>query len=204
MDKDKLLTNCSLTIGNYSKMADRLEQRNNISQFLLIYYGLVGIIDALLYRYFDLQNIIPTLACDVFEFWDILIAIVMLVFSFEIALLKYPERVKLCIKSLNTLKHLKSKISIAKDIDVLLDEYYETVSNIDFLFTRTDFYYSCKEYDNRHSSDELKKHFRRFEILTINLRVFLENLLYVLLMAMPIVMYVFLFFVSKNALFGTK
>lgn len=71
MDKEELIRKCILTIGNYGQMANRLEKRNNISQFILLYYSIVGIVDSLIPKFFDISNK-PELLNTVFDFWDII------------------------------------------------------------------------------------------------------------------------------------
>lgn len=195
MNKEKLIRKCSLTIGNYGQMANRLEKRNNISQFILLYYSVVGIIDSLIPKFFDISNK-PESLNTVFDFWDIIMAIILLIFSSQVALLKYSERTKNCIKSLNELKSFLVKIRSENSENInpnLCQEYNTIISNIDFLFSRSDFYYSCIEYDKKNSnSEETSHHFRKAEIGYIKLKLFLENFLYFAVIIMPFVIYTLL------------
>lgn len=195
MDKEELIRKCILTIGNYGQMANRLEKRNNISQFILLYYSIVGIVDSLIPKFFDISNE-PELLNTVFDFWDIIMAIILLIFSSQVALLKYSERIKNCIKSLNELKSFLIKIQNQYDDNTsqnLCQEYNTIISNIDFLFSRTDFYNSCIEYDKKTpNSKEKSHHFKIAEIGYIKLKLFLENSLYCIVIVMPFIMYALL------------
>lgn len=181
----------SLTIGNYSQMANRLEKRNSIFQFILIYYSIIGIVDSLLPKYFDFTTNVSATMCNIFDFWDILIAIILLIFSSQIALFKYPERIKNCMVMLNRLKKLNGELlSSAKNVSDAYQEYHEITKNIDFLFSRSDFYLSCKNYDVKHQSTEVKTHFSKTEEFFISSRLVFENILYFILIFLPIVIYV--------------
>lgn len=172
-------------------MANRLEKRNSIFQFLLVYYSIVGIIDSLIPKYFNVQlNVSPTVY-NIFDFWDILIAIILLIFSSQIALFKYPERIKSCMVTLNKLKALNSNLSThSEPNNDLYNEYYEITKNIDFLFSRSDFYLSCKNYDMKNSNNEVETHFTKAERFFISVRIFFENFLYFILIVLPFVMYI--------------
>ena len=126
-------------------MANRLEKRNSIFQFILVYYSIIGIIDSLIPKYFDIETNVSTTMYNIFDFWDILIAIIMLIFSSQITLFKYPERIKNCMMTLNKLKALKGQ-SASKSPSDIYDEYYNITQNIDFLFSRSDFYSSYIRY----------------------------------------------------------
>lgn len=126
---------------------------------------------------------------NIFDFWDILIAIILLIFSSQIALFKYPERIKNCMVTLNKLKVLKGDLSTSGVTNKSYSEYYNITQNIDFLFSRSDFYLSCKNYDKKHSTNEIDLHFSKTEIFFISVRIILENTLYFLLILLPIAMY---------------
>ena len=199
---DNLKRKCLLTIGNISKMANRLERRNNWFQFFLIYYSIVGIIDALIPKYFSLTTALPMYVNSIFEFWDVLIAIVLLIFSSQVALFKYLERIKSCVNKLNQLKAYSNNIGFNNQE---YDKYNAIMADIDFLFNRTDFYYSCVEFDKKSSSSrifffpkktsETSKHFTKFEILFILLKKWLENTFYFTLTILPVLTYISLFIV---------
>ena len=198
-DTKRFIRKCSLTIGNISKMANRFERRNNWFQFFLIYYSIVGIIDALIPQYFSLSTALPTYINNIFDFWDVLIAIVLLIFSSQVALFKYPEKIKSCVNKLNQLKSLMNGQS-SNQIDY--NTYNTIMDDIDFLFSRTDFYYSCLEYDKtnskKKSEGEVSKHFRFFEIAFIVLKKWLENIFYFVLTILPIVSYIALILIWYN------
>ncbi|MBR0348023.1 MAG: hypothetical protein IIX16_00115 [Clostridia bacterium] len=181
----------SLTIGNYSQMANRLEKRNSIFQFVLIYYSIIGIVDALLPKYFDFTTNVSATMNNVFDFWDILIAIILLIFSSQIALFKYPERIKNCMVTLNQLKMLQGALlSSTQTVENAYKEYYEITQNINFLFSRSDFYLSCKNYDVKNQGSEVKTHFSQTEEFFISTRLVLENILYFILIFLPMVIYI--------------
>lgn len=186
---DELNRKLSLTIGNYSQMANRLEKRNSIFQFILIYYSIVGIVDALIPKFFNIEQNVSTTMYNIFDFWDVLIAIILLIFSSQIALFKYPERIKNCMMTLNRLKVLKGVLSTSGITNDSYNEYYDITQNIDFLFSRSDFYLSCKNYDKKNASSETKNHFNKLEIFFISIRLIFENVLYIVLLILPIVMY---------------
>lgn len=194
---DELSRRCSLTIGNISKMANRLERRNNWFQFLLLYYSIVGIINALIPKYFDLENSLPPFIFNAFEFWDVVIAIVLLIVSSQVALFKYPERIKACVNKLNEIKAFSIDMKKNAINHTYYDRYEQITKDFDFLFSRVDFYYSCIEFDAKNkNTKEVERHFSKGEKASIKLRVFLENSSYFILSVCPIITYLILIIVG--------
>lgn len=190
---DELSRRCNLTIGNISKMANRLEKRNNWFQFLLLYYSIIGIINALIPEFFDLENSLPPLIFNAFEFWDVIIAIILLIVSSQVALFKYPERIKACVNKLNEIKAFSIDMKKNTINHTYYDRYEQITKDIDFLFSRVDFYYSCLEFDAKNkNSKEIERHFSKGEKASIKLRVFLENSSYFILSVCPIITYLIL------------
>lgn len=195
MEKNKLRRKIELTTNNFGQMANRLERRNFMFQFLLMYYSVIGIVNELFPLYFNLEKTFNATYLSFFNFWNICTAIIFLIFSSQIALFKYPERTKSCMKSLNNLKELQNDLE-TEDENKIKDKYYKIISEIDFLFSRTDFYLSCvtidkgKEEKDKH---EVKNHFGFFEKFFINIKLGLEYLAYILLVTTPIIMYIYIF-----------
>lgn len=216
--KKELLRNCNLTASNYANLLNKLQKRKIIFQFLLPFYSVIGILNGLLPKFLDFFTITQI---NLLSFWGVVISITFLVVSMQITLAKYPERIAEATKILNKLKSLKSEIkktdeSNTDKIEELYKQYNDIVHNGEFI-SRNYFFQTCRDVDKRNGHtkkikvqkgkkdkgidskkestivSETSRHFDWLEITYIVFLTILENLLYLLIFILPIIVYTLIF-----------
>ena len=198
MKTETFYRKCELTASNYGNLANGLIRRKVAFQILLPYYSVIGILNSLFSKYFI--NTSPY-KLNLLSFWGIFISITFLVVSMQISLARYPERIDIATKHLNTLKGLMGKAPYASDFSTILKQYEEIVNN-GIVISKRYFYKSCKTADRNErvkqkkkfyqklDDSEIKKHFSWFERIAITLCNILIIFAFALIYILPIAIYV--------------
>lgn len=182
--KEKLENDIKFTSGNYANMYTRLKLRDNISKFLIVYYSVIAVINAIIPKVFVDISADKKILLD---FLSLLISIILLVASLSVSLANYSERCTKAMQGLNKLKRMKKMLSAMDAFDVFnyresIAYYHEIVDNIE-LRTDYDYYLTCKDFKVAGNKIPWLK---RCELEVLNI---IEKMLYVLLIIAPLALY---------------
>lgn len=201
--KEKFLKDIKYTTKNYSNMYNRLQQRDNWSKFLVIYYSVVGIINTILPKYFSISENYA----DVLDFSSVMVSIILLVTSVSISLAGYSGRAMKVMQGIDTLKHMKKEVQLLNAEDLcgkendtyrkMLKMYREVVGTIE-LRTEYDYYLTCKEIEDEEKSQKVRETFRLSKRISVVLKHMGEIVLYWALLLFPVVFYIVLYIANRS------
>lgn len=132
------------TQSNYANMIKRLDRRNKVSNYVLIYYSIFLIAITLTGKYFP-----KYFSTILGEYFGILLSIIMLAYSLVNNSANYSVRISKIEEALNKLKTIKREIN-NENIDTYKEKYYaitdttERREDVDFFVTVK---HLCKEYN---------------------------------------------------------
>lgn len=132
------------TQSNYANMIKRLDRRNKVSNYVLIYYSIFLIAITLTGKYFP-----KYFSTILGEYFGILLSIIMLAYSLVNNSANYSVRISKIEEALNKLKTIKREVN-DENIDTYKEKYYaitdttERREDVDFFVTVK---HLCKEYN---------------------------------------------------------
>lgn len=190
--KESLEKDIKYTSANYANMHDRLQIRDNISKFLIVYYSVIGIINSILPKYWvsfvDRTNI--------FDFSAVIISIILLVASLSVSLANYSERTIKAVVALDKLKRMKKEIVIYSEDDLiendyklfkeLTQKYHDIVDNME-LRSDFDYYKTCKNLNTD------RERFTIGQCIKVCALHMIEIFIYFVLTLLPMAFYIYMF-----------
>lgn len=210
--KERMYSIMDITQCNQANMLKRLDKDSKFSSFVLIYYSIVLIIYALTAIYFP-QYYDETLS----GYFSIIISVVILAFSIINGNSKYSERIKMTESTLNAVKALKRELT-DENLSEKNDEYNQIIDRMEYR-AEVDFFNTlkqrCKEYGIRwycykkdieekkkyktdeKQLDKLNNYLSEDNPFLQELKIICNNVLYGVIVVMPVIIFAICFAVKK-------
>lgn len=200
-----------MSLNNSINMKKRLSSNNKFADFTLVYYSFFLIF------FFLIDIIFPKFFNDSwYTLLNISLSIILLIYSLENKNSRYVERIDKQEKTINLLKTLKRNESLP--IEDLKKEYNKIIDNTE-MREDVDFHYTlkslCKEKgvyfwrkpnfenyceDKKKEYERVKRYLAEHRKYTIQLKIFIDILIKLLILLLPLVYLVIQFVVNTRGI----